>query len=303
MVKKRLGWVILGLCIGVFGVLLWPELDVQEADIFIPVTFENMPEGIAFASPPPKGVEVRAQGPKPALDRLQSHPPTFALSISDIAPGVANIPIPPQNLPLPKGITAVQIQPAVVTLRVEKKISKSLPITVTICDHPAHGYHVSATRAQPSALWVTGPEKILAPLRSIGTKPVSLLNKFESFKKEVALALSEGLTVKSGKHVVVAEITVEEKVNIETFEKIHVESINTPHHVTIIPATITIEVKGPEKILDQLKSNQNIRVTVDLKDLNPGVYVRRAAVDLPVGTTLAGVSPEIFTVTIKRHSP
>jgi hypothetical protein len=39
-------------------------------------------------------------------------------------------------------------------------------------------------------------------------------------------------------------------------------------------------------------------VLVELKDLNPGVYVRRAAITLPVKTSLVIVEPELFTVKV-----
>jgi hypothetical protein len=39
-------------------------------------------------------------------------------------------------------------------------------------------------------------------------------------------------------------------------------------------------------------------VLVELKNLSPGVYVRRATITLPVKTTLVKVEPELFTVKI-----
>jgi hypothetical protein len=41
-------------------------------------------------------------------------------------------------------------------------------------------------------------------------------------------------------------------------------------------------------------------VYVDLSKLEPGVYVRRATIALPLNTTLVGVDPEIFTVNVTK---
>jgi hypothetical protein len=41
---------------------------------------------------------------------------------------------------------------------------------------------------------------------------------------------------------------------------------------------------------------------VDLADLKPGVYVRRASISLPLRITLVKANPELFTVTVTKKS-
>ncbi|MBW2043219.1 MAG: hypothetical protein JRI76_14525, partial [Deltaproteobacteria bacterium] len=72
------------------------------------------------------------------------------------------------------------------------------------------------------------------------------------------------------------------------------------YHIT--PPTIDIEVKGPVRVLDTLVKDGGIKVYMDLKDLAPGVYPRRAVLALPPEAVLVSTSPEIFTVTVFKGS-
>lgn len=299
MQKKHLWGLVLFVCLGFFAAFLWPGPGTDEIDLFVPISLRNIPPDISISNPAVNGLEIRIRGPKHALAPLAKTPPHCQLDLSGINTGVENIPIKPEQIPLPPGISVVSIAPATITLWVERKLTKTLPISITYTGTPLSGYQVSNAAALPATIVVSGPEKILAPLSGAATKPISLDGALESFKKEIALELPEALEIVSDKAVIVAEITIEEKVLVKTFEGIPVEGRNTSYEFTITPPTINIDVKGAEKILNRLIAEKTIAVSVNLDGLKPGVYVRRAVIDLPVETTLAGVEPEIFTVTIK----
>ena len=93
-------------------------------------------------------------------------------------------------------------------------------------------------------------------------------------------------------------IVIKEKIVTRKFKDIPVKGKHTPYAFSISPPVIAIEVKGPVNILEKLLTEKSINVMVDLKDLKPGVFVRRAAITLPVNATLVSANPEIFTVKI-----
>lgn len=303
MQKKNLWGLALFVCLGLLAAFLWPGPVTDEMDLFVPLSLQNLPPHIAISNPAVNGLEIRIRGPKNALALLAKSPPHCQLDLSDIRTGVENIPIRPEQIPIPPGISVVSIAPETITLWVERKITKTLPVSITFTGTPLSGYQVSNATAQPATIVVSGPEKILTPLSWAATKPIALDGEFESFKKEIALELPEVLEILPNKPVIVAQINIEEKVIVRTLEKIQVEGRNTAYEFTITPPTINIDVKGTEKLLNRLVAEKTIAVSVNLDGLKPGVYVRRAVIDLPVETTLAGVEPEIFTVTIKERKP
>jgi YbbR domain-containing protein len=145
---------------------------------------------------------------------------------------------------------------------------------------------------------ICGPETILSSIDAMLTKPIDVTGKSESFKKEIALDLGAGIEVCSSSGIILAEIYIAEKEVTRRFADILVEGKGTPFEFNISPPTISIEIRGPQYIVENLHPDKDIRVLVELKDLNPGVYVRRAAITLPVKTSLVIVEPELFTVKV-----
>jgi YbbR domain-containing protein len=145
-----------------------------------------------------------------------------------------------------------------------------------------------------------GPETVLSSIDAVLTKPIDINGRSESFRKETALDLEAGLEVCASSGIILAEIYIAEKKITRRFTDILVEGENTPLNFSISPPTITIEIKGPQKIVENLQPEKDIRVLVELKDLNPGVYVRRATITLPVKTSLVIVEPKLFTVKLVR---
>ena len=95
-----------------------------------------------------------------------------------------------------------------------------------------------------------------------------------------------------------AEIYFAAKIVTKRFAGILVQGQNTPYRFDISPGALTLEIKGPLNIIENLQPQKDIQVFVELKNLKPGVYVRRATISLPVKTTLVNVEPELFTVKI-----
>jgi len=52
---------------------------------------------------------------------------------------------------------------------------------------------------------------------------------------------------------------------------------------------IEIKVKGPINELNKFDASINIKVHIDLKELKPGIYMKPAAILLPVDITLIHV--------------
>jgi len=221
------------------------------------------------------------------------------LDLSGVEVGIRSIPIDQDRIPLPKGISIVRVNPSFITVKVEKEIQKEVPVIISFSGKPAPGFIVSSATAKPSSVTLKGPESILAPVVKALSEPIDIKGLSESFKKEIALDLAEDLEGDSPSKLVLAEILIEEKIASRKFNDIPLEGKGTPHIYSITPPAINIEVQGPVNILEKLNTENGLKVYVDLKDLKPGVYVRRATITLPVKTTLVGVKPELFTVKIE----
>jgi len=278
--------------------LLWPDSSEQETDIFIPFDYSQVPEGLTIATPPLNGIEVRIRGSESAIKAFSDQKPRYVLDLSGVDIGVKSIAINQSQISLSKSISIIKVNPAFLTVTVEKEIKKELPVKVILSGTPATGYLVANAVAKPLSVILRGPENVIDPIEVALTKPIDIKGLSESFKKEIALDLAENIEIISPSNIFIAEIFIEEKIITKTFHDILVEGKDTSYVYSISPTAIDIEVKGPINIIDKLNDEKGINVYVDLKGVKPGVYIRRATITLPVKTTLVGVKPEIFTVKV-----
>jgi YbbR domain-containing protein len=271
-----------------------------ETDILVPIDPYKLPEGLTLIGPPLKEIEVRVQGARSALELLSLDKPRYNLDLSSVTIGVESIPINPDMLQMPDGVKITRVNPAYLTVRVDRRLKKPVPVTISVSGKPAASFYVDDLLVKPSTVMICGPETVLGSIDAILTKPIDINGRSESFRKETALDLAAGVEVCASSGIILAEIYIAEKEITRRFTDILVEGENTPFDFRISPPTITIEIKGPQKIVENLQPQKDIRVRVELKDLNPGVYVRRATIILPVKTSLVIVEPKLFTVKLVK---
>ena len=296
--QKKIKWLTVCLAIGICVYFFLPTASLDETDILIPVGFDKIPSGLTITSFSPKNIEVRFRGPKSAIKDMFNLKLRYSADLSDVSPGFNAIPVNLEHAGFPKKFSVINVNPAFLDVVADIEIYKKVPVEVFYTGEPASNFFVADALAKPSSLILRGPEKLLHPLGKVLTKSVDINGASESFKKEITLDLPEDVNIVFPSGVIHAEIFLKEKFAVKKFSNIPVKGKNTKYSYSITPLAINIQIKGPVNILEKLKTKEEINVYVDLKGLKPGIYVRRAAITLPVKTTLAGVEPEIFTVKI-----
>jgi YbbR domain-containing protein len=277
--------------------------NVNEIEILIPVDFYNLPDGLTLVGPAPKEIELRVKGPLSMLDNLKQNVPRYKLDLSGVAVGSESIAIDPDLIPMPGGTLITRVNPAYLTVKVDRLLKKEVPVKIAVSGEPDSHYFINDTLAKPSTMLICGPKTVVGLVDEIFTKPIDVTARSESFKKEIAVDLAEGVETCFSSNIVLAEIYFAAKVATKRFAGISVQGKNALYEFNISPDTLTLEIKGPLNIIDNLQPQKDIQVFVELKSLKPGVYVRRATISLPVKTTLVDVEPELFTVQIIGDKP
>jgi len=275
----------------------------NEIEILISVDPHKLPDGLTLAGPALKEIEIRVKGPPAELEALRQNAPRYPLDLSAVAVGVESIAINPDLIPMPSGVQITRVNPAYLRVKVDRLIKKLVPVKVVVSGNPAGSYSINGMLARPSTILICGAQTAVALVDEIFTKPIDVTARSESFKKEIAVDLAEGVETCSSSGIVLAEIYVAVKVATRQFAGIQVQGKNTPYGFSISPRTLTLEIKGPLNIINNIHPQKDIQVFVELQNLKPGVYVRRAAISLPVNTTLVNVEPELFTVKIIGDEP
>ena len=272
-----------------------------EASIKIPVRGVNIAPGLIMTGPSVQGIEIKVAGSAERMQTLQQTRLTYELDLSGLDNGIHTIPITPDQIKLPVGISIVKLNTPTITIRIDREIKKELPIVVFMQGEAAPGFYVTTASATPYKATLRGPQYLLDDIQHITTNPIDIDGASESFKKEITLDLAESITVVFPEDPILAHINIVEKMITRTFKDLPLAGRNIDLPYSITPPAISLDVKGPANIVNTLESNKAFVVYLDLKGLAPGVYVRRATIVLPVTTMLVGVRPEIFTVTIKEQ--
>jgi YbbR domain-containing protein len=295
---RSLGVLILLFFIGVGIFLLWPYASIQEADIFIPVDSEKIPEGLIITNAPFTGIEVHVRGPKSIIRTFSDLKIKYTIDLSGVNIGVNVIPIHQAQISLPNGISILKINPDWITVKVENEIKKKLPVNISLTGKPAKGFMVVGLKAEPMSVILRGSEDTLGQMDKVSTKPINIKGLSGSFKKEVALDLVQNLKLVDSSKIILATVFIKERLATKTFDNIPVQGDGSLYVYRITPPAITIKVKGPVNMIEKLFGSNGVQVYVDLKGLKPGVYNKRATITLPVKTTLTDAKPEIFKVKI-----
>lgn len=162
-------------------------------------------------------VRLTVRGSESRIKNLDISEISGVLEISRNTPGfdsgTLNLPLRPENFTCPRGIEIIDIDPGMVVLPVQRKISREVPVKAEINGRPRAGWDVKDVLCFPETVLVTGPERAVNNLEYIFTETLNLpSNETASFSKNLDLrnpmlneftfnASSANVTVNIGRQV------------------------------------------------------------------------------------------------------
>jgi YbbR domain-containing protein len=173
-------------------------------------------------------------------------------------------------------------------------------ISLDLVGEPASGYRLLGAKIEPPSVLVQGRPTQLNAITQVRTEPVDITGLTESFRQQVALVLPVGITLDE-----VAEVFVD--IEIEPFlttrpynQAVVLQGLTEDMTASVEPEDVRVVLFGPLPALETLV-DEEVRVTVDLFDLGPGIYSLEPAVDFPErGIELRSIQPSLVTVNITR---
>ncbi len=297
--RSPLAWICIGVAILAVLFVCFTASTKKEVVLTIPVTCHAIPDGLILTGPPVKGIEVRVKGRESAIDNIQKEDPGYDLSLKGLTVGEFSIKVNDLLIRLPKGVKRLETLTESISVRLEKEVKKTVSVTPLLAGEAAPGYKIKSIVIKPAEITLQGPENLLKDISQISTMQIDVSGINDSFKKEIALNFPEGTDTDRPLKIVKVQIEIGEEIGTRKFPDIPVYGKGGKQKHDIRPRLIHLEISGPLLILDKLQAKNQLKAYVDLENLGPGVYVRRASIPLPLGTSLVSVEPEIFTITIK----
>jgi YbbR domain-containing protein len=300
----RRGYVTLAWAVTVLAAALpaWSTPPLQETDVLVAVKCGQPPAGLAVAPPVAREMQVRVRGPQERLNALATASlPAYSQPLEGLGAGVHSLTVEKKRIVLPAGITVVAVKPPTLVINLENRVYKKVPVVISLKGRPAAGFTVGDAVPDPPMVTLQGPRTVLVSLTRVFTRPVDVSGTADSFSREISLDLPETVEPFESSGVVVARISVVGKIVTLVLEKVAVGARGSRLSWRITPTAVNLQIRGPESVLEALRSDMGSRVYLDLAGLEPGVYVRRAVIDLPPDVQLISAEPGLFTVTLRER--
>jgi YbbR domain-containing protein len=205
LVSKNLGLKLVSLFL---AFLLW--MVVFQGDQRVEQTFE-VPVRIIPASnavlmdQDVRALKLRVEGTPTVLRQVSPVDVVARIPVGEDREGTIALEVQPEHLGLPRELRVLSISPRSLTVTVERKERRRLPIRAVIIGEPAPGFRVDEekVRVQPRTVVVEGARSEIAALEEVPTEPVDVTGATEGFRRQVALAETGKRTVILAEEVVV----------------------------------------------------------------------------------------------------
>jgi YbbR domain-containing protein len=178
---------------------------------------------------------------------------------------------------------------------------RDVAVKVIVMGRVASGYHLTDISVFPPVVTVfaADPEIVNALPGVVETQPLDLQSAKEDISMRVALNLPEGISIVGEQTVLIQAgvAPIESSVTLAG-EKVEIINLGAGLTAQVSPATVDVIVSGPLPLLDTL-TRQDVRVTVDLSDLEAGTHQITAKVEVLISDVVVeSILPNTIEVVI-----
>lgn len=160
-----------------FALVLWFFIMGErrlEVGFAVPLELKQVPEGMMVANEVPTLVDVRLSGPRTLLMNLGPKDISISVDLSDLKPGVASFRRLDDKLKIPTGVKVTRLSPSFVDVKLERIVTKSVPVRAVLSGRPGPGVRIAAIAVEPSQVQVEGAEGELQELSEVLTDAIGI---------------------------------------------------------------------------------------------------------------------------------
>ncbi len=235
----------------------------------------------------PMNVRLRVRGSSSAIKKINTEISKVLLDLSTVKSGDQAIKL--THTGFPSGLS-VEIIPPSVIVRIEEKLTKEMPVAISLKGKPKDGFVAGTPIIQPNRVFVTVPESKLDNVEVIRGE-INITDASETVSKQIKLTAYDknGSKVDAviDPSVVNLEVPITEPSKLMT---IQVQLKGTPADGFSLVKTeqtpLEITVYGKQALLDELEFYDGL--TIDVTGLSTDKVIE---LDIPLRTDISRVEP------------
>jgi len=190
------------------AIVLWVYVTNEQnpvTDLSYNIPLEaNQPEGYIIKGLP-KTINVRVKGARSVTGTLQRMDFTARVDLAKIS-GVGEQEFPVQ-LSSPPGVEVLQVTPQAIRLQVDRIVTKTVPVVVSLKGKVMDGMQVGEPVLKPPVVSIRGPSKILDQIKQLGVT-VDVSNAGDTLERVVPVETgTEGVSVTPDRVSVTVPVT------------------------------------------------------------------------------------------------
>lgn len=168
----------------------------SEISMSIPLVFENIPPSLEIVEAP-ETVNVSIEGQQRLLKSLKQSTVTAAIDLSAAKGGKFYINVSKSDVKLPKTFVVTDVDPETISIRLERKMKKTVSIKASIIGLPEKGYTISEIRVSPDKVELEGPKSAVSEVYTVKTEPIDINGITADLQYKANLNLSDSLIRKN----------------------------------------------------------------------------------------------------------
>jgi hypothetical protein len=179
----------------VIAFVLWAAVQgfrSEDLTMDLPIVLEDVPEGSVVVSQSVPAINVKLEGSRAALRRIEETPPRYPVSLAGHVAGEPySFPIDREQLkeklspPPPRGAEIEAHSPSMLTVELDTVVQKRVRVQADLVGEPPKGYSLASVSVVPSRLLLEGARGSLRATNEVVTDRIDLSQLRESTVREV----------------------------------------------------------------------------------------------------------------------
>lgn len=282
--------------------VVWFQEEAEQ--IFEVQVLSDLPEpssGLKLMSELPNVVRVRLRGPGTTIKSLSpSNIAPVKIDLRNKGEGVSQHYFSEEDFEIPTGTKFVRVIPESIMVKLERLVSKKLPVKIRISGKLKSGIEFAEEPSvSPSSVSAIGPSSLMRELNVVETEDVEIQD----------LDVGEHVRVVPAKHIENVEIRTgsELKVSLKvrwiqgqrTISGLLVQATGTDLSADVRPKEVAVGLSGPQVALDRLDLSKVVPVAIIEEEEKNRIGTHKCKVSvqgLPESVSVTSVVPSTVVV-------
>jgi YbbR domain-containing protein len=280
--------VSLALAVGLWFVIAGDT--TSEIGLGVPLELRNFPAQLELTGDPVNSVEVRLRASPGIIHGLGPGDVSAQIDLTGTGEGERIVHMTADSIRVPFGVTVVKISPAILTLKFERTMQKTVPIRPRLAGTPGEGFEAAEPTSQPAEIQIAGPRSRVEQVESAFTEPVSVEGARTAIVADRNIGLQDPLLRLLGNPRVRVTVPIREVQETRTLDGLAI-SVRGGDAI-VYPQTVRIVVEGPASAVRRLSAT-DLKPYVDATNLEAAGSLPVAIEILPghVGVKIQATEP------------